>query len=319
MLKLVRSIVSGKGMPQAGVPEAMPIIVGSPRSGTTLLRFMLDSHPDLSIPPETGFLLLGEELGAGGECSWERFANAVTTYPPESPAWPDFGIPEDSFRRELGRLRPFSVAEGFRLFYRMYAERFGKPRYGDKTPTYCQHLQSLEHLLPEARFIHLVRDGRDVAVSLRRRWFSPGHDIAIQAQFWRSNVEAARLQGAGCRHYLELRYEDLLRNPEVILRRICSFLGLTYHPAMLVYHERTPKRLQEHRGRARADGSVVVTAEERLRQQELTTQPPDLSRIGVWQQSLTPEESRQFEELAGDLLRDLGYLQGPKAKPDHRS
>jgi hypothetical protein len=314
MLKTVRGLLVGKGMTKASAPEAMPIIVGSPRSGTTLLRFMLDSHPELCIPPETGFLLLGEQLVGGGDSLRERFANAVTTYPPESPAWPDFGIPEDVFRRELEGIRPFSVAEGFRLFYRMYAGRFGKPRYGDKTPTYCRHLRSLERLLPEARFVHLVRDGRDVAVSLRRRWFSPGHDIAIQAHYWRNNVEAARHQGAGCRHYLELRYEDLLRNPEVVLRRVCAFLGLSYHPAMLLYHERTSERLREHRGRSRADGSVVVTTEERLRQQELTTHPPDLSRIGVWQQSLTRDESRRFEELAGGLLSDLGYLQGAEAE-----
>src|SRR6185369_11947595 len=93
----------------------VPFIVGSPRSGTTLLRFMLDSHPELAIPPETGFLVLGEHLI--GECALpDRFADAVTAFPPEAPAWPDHGIPAEAFRCALARLRPFSVAEGFRLF-----------------------------------------------------------------------------------------------------------------------------------------------------------------------------------------------------------
>jgi hypothetical protein len=293
----------------------MPIIVGSPRSGTTLLRFMLDSHPEVAIPPETGFLLLGEHLIGEGSDLRERFADAVTAFPPEAPSWPEFGIPAESFRRELAGLRPFSIAEGFRLFYRMYAARFGKPRYGDKTPGYSRHLRTIERLLPEARFVHLIRDGRDVAVSLRLRWFSPGHDVDTQARYWQENVLTARAQGAGCRHYLELRYEDLLRAPEAALRRVCAFLGLSYHPAMLRYHERTPERLREHGARARPDGTLLVTREERLRQQEMTTRPPDLSRIGAWRQSLSRDECLRFEELAGDLLRDLGYLGGADAEP----
>jgi len=85
----------------------MPIIVGAPRPGTTLLRFMLDTHPEMAIPPETGFLAL------------------------------------------------------FPHFYQLYASRFAKPRWGDKTPSYCHHMQNIEEVLPEAHFIHIIRDGRD--------------------------------------------------------------------------------------------------------------------------------------------------------------
>jgi hypothetical protein len=285
----------------------MPVLVGSPRSGTTLLRFMLDSHSDLAIPPETGFLLLGKHLTGAGPNLREQFFQAITTYPPEAPGWSDFHIPAEEFRARLQELRPFSVADGFRLFYRMYADRFGKPRWGDKTPTYGHHLEYLQELLPEARFVHLVRDGRDAAVSLRRCWFSPGHDIGAQAGYWRDNVLAARQQGAACRHYLEVRYEVLLRNTESELRRICSFLELDYQAAMLSYHERTPQRLQEHLARRSTDGSVVVTQEERLRQQAATRLPPDLARIGAWRQALSAKECEYFEAIAGDLLNDLGY------------
>jgi hypothetical protein len=99
----------------------MPIVVGSPRSGTTLLRLMLDAHPDLAIPPETGFLIAGRELRSRGDGLPERFAETITTYPPGAPAWADFGIPEAEFRERLDALRPFTVRDGFRLFYRMYA------------------------------------------------------------------------------------------------------------------------------------------------------------------------------------------------------
>src|SRR5436190_22507250 len=95
MITWMRRLLGGRSTAVANSPPAMPIIVGSPRSGTTLLRFMLDSHPELAIPPETGFLLLGEQLVREGDDLRERFADAVTLYPPESPGWADFGIPAE--------------------------------------------------------------------------------------------------------------------------------------------------------------------------------------------------------------------------------
>lgn len=294
----------------AGAPAPMPIVVGSPRSGTTMLRLMLDAHPELAVPPETGFLILGKDLAGTGRELRERFFQTVTGFPAEAPGWGDFHIPADRFHARLQEIDPFTAAEGFRLFYRMYAERFGKARWGDKTPNYCRHLTNIGRLLPEARFVHLVRDGRDAAVSLRQRWFSPGHDIAVQAHHWRDNVLKARRQGAACRHYLEVRYEDLVCETEAVLRRICSFAELEFHPDLLRFHERAPARVAEHQGRYRGDGSAVVTRVERLRQQASSHLPPDPRRIGAWRQALTGEEVRCFEEIAGDLLRVFGYAVG---------
>ncbi len=128
------------------------------------------------------------------------------------------------------------------------SDRFGKPRYGDKTPLYGRHLAEIEKLLPEAHFIHIIRDGRDVAASLRTRWFSPGHDMATQARYRRDNAEAAHSQGRACRRYRELLYEDLLREPERSLRSLCDFLKLGFEPAMLAYYETAPERLRARRG-----------------------------------------------------------------------
>lgn len=287
----------------------MPIVVGSPRSGTTLLRLMLDSHPELAIPPETWFLPVVGRLE--GENLRERFFQAIVSFPESAPAWNDFGIPAEDFHAGLREIEPFEPAEGIRLFYRMYAARFGKPRWGDKTPLYGRQLPCLQELLPEARFIHIVRDGRDAAVSLRQRWFSPGYDIEVQAQHWKENVSAARENGTAVRHFLELRFEDLIRDPESELRRICSFADLDFHPDMLRYHERAPARLEEHQGRTLADGTVLVSREERLRQQAHTTRPPDLAKIGIWRSELSEEDARRFEEIAGELLTAYGYLLSP--------
>lgn len=291
----------------------MPIVVGSPRSGTTMLRLMLDSHPQLAIPPETAFLPLARELTGSGSELRERFFAAVVGFPASAPGWDDFQIPREQFRAGLQEIRPFSVAAGFRLFYRLYASRSGKTRWGDKTPLYCRQLLLIDELLPEAHFIHLVRDGRDAAVSLRERWFSPGAEIEIQAAHWRDNVAAARRDGPRCRHFLEVRFEDLVREPEAILRRICRFIALDYHPEMLRFAERAPQRLAEHRTRYRADGSVLVSHEERLRQQAQVRNPPDVARIGIWRQLLPAEEALRFEAIAGELLAHYGYplLHGP--------
>src|SRR6476659_10763175 len=105
----------------AVLPYPMPIIVGAPRSGTTLLRLMLDAHSELAIPPETGFLTLGETLTGRGDKLRRNFFEAVVNYPLPSPSWPDFEIPEETFREALNRISPFTIAEGYRTFYRLYA------------------------------------------------------------------------------------------------------------------------------------------------------------------------------------------------------
>src|SRR5687767_5630613 len=97
----------------------MPIIVGAPRSGTTLLRFMLDAHPEIAIPPETGFLIVGPTLKGKGDKLRQRFFHAVTNYPESSPAWPDFEISAEEFRSALEEIVPFDISEGFRAFYRL--------------------------------------------------------------------------------------------------------------------------------------------------------------------------------------------------------
>lgn len=268
---------------------------------------MLDAHPDMAIPPETGFLVLGPKLSGKGKALRQEFFHAVIHYPPGMSGWRDFGIPEATYGSELEKINPFTVADGYRAFYRLYASRFGKPRWGDKTPAYCFHQRAIEKVLPEARFIHVIRDGRDVALSLRPLWFSPGNDLAVQAAYWSRHVLAARREGPLCRYYHEVRYEDLVMAPEKTLQRVCDFIDLEYDAAMLQYYERAPERLLEHKTRIRSDGSIVVSQEQRYSQQYLTTRMPDPSRIHAWKQSLSEQEQLEFEAEAGNLLHNLGY------------
>jgi hypothetical protein len=292
---------------RGGSMPPMPVIVGAPRSGTTLLRLMLDAHPDLAIPPETGFLPALAEASVESPSSPAALARLMAHFPPDAPAWPDFGLDESALVAAIAALPEVTPAEAGRCFYRLYAKRFGKPRWGDKTPGYAFHMPAIQSLLPEAAFIHIIRDGRDAALSLRPLWFAPGQDIPALARHWRSFVLAARAGGAVCRCYIEVRYEDLVATPEAELRRVCAFLQLRWDPAMTTPHLRAPARLAEHQERRRTDGGLVVGREQRLEQQWRCATPPDPARVGVWREAMDDRMRTEFDAAAGDLLRVLGY------------
>jgi hypothetical protein len=289
----------------AAVLPPMPVIVGAPRSGTTLLRFMLDAHPLLAIPPETGFLMQAKYLEGEDDSTREALFDLITGFPPAGPTWDDFSLNPDELRSELELVEPFDIAAGIRAFYRLYAAHRNKTRYGDKTPLYCEHIDSIRRILPEARFIHIIRDGRDSALSLRPLWFSPGKDIATLARQWKRLVTAAR--AAAREDYLEIRYEDLLTDTETVLRKVCGFIELPFDSTMLHYYEHAAERLKEHVTRHKPTGEILVTHEQRVQQDKLLMEPPKQERICRWKDEMSLGERTEFQTAAGDLLRELGY------------
>ena len=283
-----------------------PCIVGAPRSGTTLLRFMLDAHPDLAIPPETGFL---------PRTAWlvpplflrSRLFRLITHYPRSRPNWEDFHMQPADLWESWREIRPFSVAEAVRAFYRLYARQHGKSRFGDKTPFYARAMPAIRTLLPEVRFIHIIRDGRDVALSLRKMPFAPSQEIAALACHWKRTVTMARTDGRRSGGYFELRYEDLISDPEAKLRVICDFLRLDFDACMLDYWKGVPHRLTEFVSRYGRDGRILSSHEERLHWHRLTACPPQLSRAGAWRETMADGEAKAFYDVAGSLLAELGY------------
>jgi hypothetical protein len=289
--------------------EPAPFVVGVNRSGTTLLRMMLDAHPLLTIPPETHFI--PEVIRrANHENTRRRLIRSITKHP----RWGDFGLDEDEFRARAKQVRPLTAAGAIRCFYELYAEQQGKPRWGDKTPRYMRAMPRISRALPEARFIHLIRDGRDVALSQRERVIDD-EDVTMgaMAERWQRRIAAAR-EGAdevkpGI--YLEVRYEDLVGDTEATLRRICEFIGLEFDAAMLDYHRRAGDRLAEmNRDLDNADNGIVRTADNRLAAHALTTEPPTTNRSGRWRAEMTAAEIAEFERVAGAMLADLGYELG---------
>ena len=270
-----------------------PFVVGVGRSGTTLLRLMLDAHSDLAIGPETQFVpdLIHHDDPI------ESIIGART--------WSDFGLDPDEFAR---RAADADLAGVLRAFYSLYAESQGKSRWGEKTPGYVKTMDSIAAVLPEARFIHLVRDGRDVALSRRRRGMGADKPMAKTANLWRRRIEDARTQMRRLdRRYLELRYEDLVADPEPHLRRICEFVELPFEPAMLRHTESAPERLAELGDLAAEGGRQARDAAERASAHARAKQPATTARTGAWRTEMGTADREAFEAIAGDLLRDLGY------------
>jgi hypothetical protein len=283
-----------------------PFIVGLARSGTTLLRLMLDSHPDLAIPPETGFVPdlidAAERSGATPRDLLRPVVNARS--------WGDFGIEEDELLERFSSLSVIDAGSAVRAFYTAYAEHAGKPRWGDKTPGYTLHIRRIERAVPEARFVHIIRDGRDVALSRMKSLALRPVSVQRAARRWRRRLTRARKQGARVEHYREVRYESLVTDPEPTLRKLCDFLELEWDGRMLRYHEDAQERLSElDREIPPVEGKPGRPAENRRALHTLTGGPPTQSRIGRWRTEMSAADRAAFDEEAGELLRDLGYEQ----------
>jgi hypothetical protein len=289
-----------------------PFIVGVGRSGTTLLRMMLDTHSEMAIPPETHFvpelILACERL----RVSPERLTDQVVN--DRHRRWGDFGIAEREYLERLRAIPHLNAADAIRAFYELYAEHVGKPRWGDKTPDYVKRMRRINRSLPEVHFVHVIRDGRDVALSHNRRIEQRGEKsrqpvpAAEMARRWRKRVGKARDDAPRLGHYLELRYEDLVTGTESSLRQVCEFIGLPWDAAMLAYHERAADRLQEMARDLPAEhGRPHRPGEERLRAHALLKEPPKEERVGTWREEMSEGDRRAFEEVAGPLLAELGY------------
>jgi hypothetical protein len=264
---------------------------------------MLDAHPDLSIPPETHFLPLLFRLSVDGPDLREAFVQRVI----HSRRWRDFGIPESLFRCRVAEPRRFTVPGGIRAFYESYAELKGKKRWGDKTPAYATYIAEIGRYLPEAHFIHLIRDGRDVAVSNRDTWWGVSTDLLDWAHVWVKTVQETRRQSQACSYYLEVRYEELVNNTTAVLDKVCRFLDLPYREEMESYHRTAQQRMDELQELLDRAGNVAATRRERIEIHHLTEAPPDATRIGRWRRELSSAEIREFACVAGPLLRELGY------------
>lgn len=272
---------------------SFPMFVGCGRSGTTLVRAIFDSHSQLAVAHHAQFIV---EMGRRRR-RYETVHGLVTerflTDLFASHRFPLLQVPEATVREAFIRPVP-SYAGAVRRVLGLYAEHQGKPRYADKTPGHVLRIGLLGELFPEARFVHVIRDGRSSWLGYRERGFGP-QTLADAAFNWKGRVLRGRRAGKalGEGRYREVRYEDLVERPEETLRPLCAFLDLEYEPNMLQFHERADTVLAGMGGSGRTAFENVAR--------------PLTQGLRDWRGELAPEDLELFDAIAGDLLADLGY------------
>jgi len=251
-------------------------IVGAMGSGTTLLRLMLDSHENIAIPPETGFMRGYSALRfTPFKWSGRNWTGRL--------GWSDEEF--DELARELYD----------RLFMR-YAEQHGKGRWGEKTPLHTWHIEDMARLFPDAQFIAMVRHPYGSIASNMTRFRSR---LARAAAQWTQPCRELAAQAAVLPdRFVLLRYEDLVLRPEPLLRELLEWLGEPWSPAVLEHHA-----VQQQRG-----GKRVVEGRSRI------DEPIDDSRIAKWKTTMPAEHRVWLEDRVADVAAFYGYtLDDPAA------
>lgn len=234
-------------------------IVGSPRSGTTLMRSIIDAHPHIFCPPCETFLFSLLNPIFNGRIWKDHYAQ----------------LPLD---------RTWLISWMRRFVLELFAalgKKIGKYRWTEKTPSHVRFMSFISEVFPDAQFIHMIRDGRKVVSSLKDMDWAP-KDINKNIENWIESVSLGREIGIkiGKQRYIEIKYEDLVKDPETVLRRLCNFLKEPWTSQMLKFYK-----------------------------SENNSWGLSLQPIGI--QSSRPElneiEEDLFEELAGRLMRELGY------------
>ncbi|HEX5096569.1 MAG TPA: sulfotransferase [Acidimicrobiia bacterium] len=275
-------------------PVAPIFVVGAPRSGTTMLRYMLCAHPRIYIPPESNFIPRFFGRRPTTPLDRRRAVDIVREIERYRVFFKDWHGPLPDPAELVDELPQPTPAGIIDALYRRYASEFGAVRWGDKSPIYTRYVDLLSTIFPAARFVHIVRDGRDVATSMlhaysTRRFFY--YDIYYAARTWRHDVGAARESGSrlGAARYREVRYEDLVASPVDHLEAICAFLGERYESAM-AHPEDVARRSYHSRGIHAA-----------------TRQPVTTERAGTWRTGLSRDDVAVFDTVAGRLLSELCY------------
>jgi Sulfotransferase family len=275
-----------------GCDDTPFFVLGAARSGTTMLRLMLNRHSRLAIPFESHFLrtilvelptnrLLGPKEAA-------RMADIVTG----ERNFQTWHLDEAQVRRELIGRAPASLAELVDALYRMEIAGSGKPRWGDKTPYYYLCWRQLMGLFPGSRLVHIIRDGRDVNLSLEKvGWHGP--TASDRARYWQERVEMAHdaARELGPERNLIIRYEEVVLNTPTTLELVCDFLKERFEPEMLNFFTDATSHI------CNIDGDV----------HQKVRRAPRPEDVGRWQREMPIERQREFEAVAGRGLRAMSY------------
>jgi hypothetical protein len=259
---------------------------------------MVNAHHDLAIVHETHWIPRWFEKRKGitpeGFVKLELIDNLIADR-----RFKNLKVSPEDVEALLDSGRATSYASFVSALFDLHGRRRGKRLAGDKTPAYVRSLPTLHSLWPEAKFVHLIRDGRDVALSVTN-WSRAGSaagrfatyaedPVATTAVWWEWNVRVGREDGTALPQslYYELRYERLVADPGAECAGLCEFLGLPYDDAMLRFHE----------GRTKDDPDLDAKRAWR----------PITSGLRNWESQMPRADADRFAAAAGGLLTELGY------------
>lgn len=284
-------------------------IIGNPRSGTSLLRLLLTCHSQILIPPECGFIIWLKEKFSGWTKSDNGSASKIKLFVDELFACKKF----DTWLMDKGLIeeqilihQPAAYAELCALVYCAFGTSTGKSFkvWGDKNNFHLNHLNELSELYSNARFLHIVRDGRDIACSYREvmaaksnspyapRLATGIEEIALE---WSNNVLKidafmSQMQGEAA---MTIRYEDLVKTPASIMTSICEWLGMAFEAEMLEFYSvnRTKK----------------IEPELTLDWKKQTLQPINDKFVSRYTCLLSAAEIHEFQKIASAAFKRFCY------------
>jgi len=273
-------------------------IIGSERSGTTLVLAVLACHPRIAVPEVTWYyprfrpyLHTYGDLGIDG--NFKTLAHEMA-YGLRVPFWrmPDanpatFG---DEIAARAAEIEQ-SFAGVFAAMFECYARHVNKPRWGEKTPGNVFYIDRILEDFPNAQFVYIYRDCRDASAEFIDSQFGPTNAYTA-AEMWRDGQQAVKpfRESLGTDQWFNLKYEDFVRAPVDHLKRLCGFLGEDYDDALMEFHT-TP--MAQRRGKTRDNWALAHPITDR--------------HVGLYKNQLSIEQQRIMAWVAGDLMRDLGY------------
>ncbi len=285
-------------------------VIGAPRSGSTWLHLLLGSHPEIATGQESQVF---PEYLAPLYARWQRELNYSRSEEVRQHGIAPY-LSEEEF---IDLLRHFALT----VFQKVMDEKPGAHYFLEKSPTSTVHIELIARCFPEARYIHIIRDGRDVATSLMmasRGWgrgWAP-RKVEDAAGTWKESTLLARKAATLACHYTEVRYEDLMEKGVEELSRLFAFLGLsaTEEDVANIYDSCRFEKLRSERGSQQVfknPGEIAASGTAGRRE------PPDFfrkGRVGDWVNELRPSDVAAFNWVAGDLLVELGYASASEAK-----
>lgn len=287
----------------AGTP-GRPLFIGAcPRSGTTLLRSLLDNHPDLAIPPETDFVLpLWRTRVRFGDLDNRKNRRLVGAWIFRNDGHGGRRIRARGLRERMPTRReailrvresPPTMGSLMAACFELYAESHGKSRWGDKRPAYAGYIGTVFQLFPDAQFINVVRDPRGAVASLvGLGWHREKAAVAASTATWEMSIQRVDAHSRRLRpdQLLDVRYEDLVRDPHGTLARICEWASLAGGEELIEQMIGGERR-----------GAFRPGWHDRL------GEPIGVAPISAWQDRLAPEQVAFVERVTAPHLERFGY------------